>query len=85
VINHEVAYDTIVKSSSVGGGLQGFQAHPKKFGLLKIWAKVLKIRVKIASKVVWLQKMVPKVCTKTREDVFLEVTSKRGLHDLCGR
>jgi len=29
--------------------------------------------------------MAPNVCRKTQEDLFLEVTSKPGLHDLCGR
>jgi len=34
----------------------GMQTHPKSFDLLKIWAKYLKIRVKIAPNVVWFQK-----------------------------
>jgi len=29
--------------------------------------------------------MAPKVCIKTHEDVFVEVTPKRGLYYLCGR
>jgi len=29
--------------------------------------------------------MAPKVCRKTDEDLFLEVTPKKGLHDLFGR
>jgi len=52
---------------------------------MKIWAKALKIRVKISFNIVCLQKMAPKVCIKTHEDPFLEVTQKRGLYDLCER
>jgi len=29
--------------------------------------------------------MAPKVCIKTHEDLFLEFTLKRGLHNLCER
>ena len=62
----------------------GVQAHPKSFNLLKIWAASLKIRVKIAPNIVWLQKMARKVCRKTPEDLFGGHT-KKGLDDLCGR
>jgi len=37
---------------------------------LKIWTNSLKIRAKIASNVVWLQKMAPNVYRKTHEDLF---------------
>jgi len=57
---------------------------PKSFNLLKIWATSLKIRVKMAPNIVWLQKMAPKVCRKTHEDLFGGHT-KKGLNDLCGR
>jgi len=66
-------------------GVQGLQAYLQKFDLLKIWAKALKISVKMAPNIVWLKKAAPKVCIETHEDFFLEVTPKRGLHDLCGR
>jgi len=48
LINHEIAYDTVMKSSGVGGG----DKHTaNSFDLLKIWAKSLKILVKIATNV----------------------------------
>jgi len=31
-----------------------------------------------------LQKMASNICRKVYKDVFLEVTPKKGLHDLCG-
>jgi len=64
---------------------RGCKLTPKSFHLLKIWAKALKVRVKIAPNVVRLQKMAPKICINTRENLFLEVTPKTGLHDLYGR
>ena len=82
LINDEITYDTDMKSSGIGGG--GASAPPKSFNLLKIWATSLKIRVKMAPNVVWLQKMAPKVCRKTREDLFGGHT-KKCLNDLCGR
>jgi len=39
----------------------------------------------MAPSVVWLQEITPKVCGKTHEDLFLEITPKKDLHDLCGR
>jgi len=77
-------------------GMQELQAHPQKFWFAENFGKsftkrnlgksgALKIRVKMAPNVVWFQKMTPKVCIKTHEDLFLEVTPKRGLHDFCGR
>jgi len=51
------------------------QAQPQRFELSKLWAKFLKI---------WA-KMTPTVFRKATEDLFLEVTPKRGLRDLCGR
>jgi len=30
-------------------------------------------------------KIAPNVCRKTNEDLCLELTHKKGLHDLCGR
>ena len=38
----------------------------------------------MTSNIVWLQKMAPKVCRKTHEDLFGGHT-KKGLNDLCGR
>ena len=63
----------------------GCKRFPKSFDLLKIWAKALKILVKMASNVVWLHAVGSTVCIKKHESVILEVTPKRGLHDLCGR
>jgi len=60
------------------------QAHPKSFDLLKIRATSLKIRVKMTPNIAWLQKMAPKVCRKTHEELFGGHT-KKGLNDLCGR
>jgi len=54
---------------------RGCKRTPNSFDLLTIWAKALKIRVKMA----------PKICIKTHEDLCLKVTPKTGLHDLCGR
>jgi len=31
LINHEITYDTVMKTSSVGGGVQGLQAHPQQY------------------------------------------------------
>jgi len=59
-----------MKTSSVGGGVQGLQAHPQQYWFAENLGKSLKIRVKIAPNVVWLQKMAPKVCIKTDEDLF---------------
>ena len=65
-------------------GCIGCKRIPKSFDLLKIWAKALKILVKVVPKVVWLHKLAPKVCINTW-DLILEDTPKRGLHDVCGR
>jgi len=43
----------------------------------KIWARVLKIRVKMAPNVVWLQKVAPKVCRKNMKTFFRSYTKKR--------
>ena len=46
----------------------------------------MKIRVKMAPNVVCLSKHgAQPVCRQTYEDVFLEVTPQKGLHDLYGR
>jgi len=66
-------------------GCRGCKRTGNRLDLLIFWTKALKIRVKMVPNVVWLQTMVPKVCIKTHEDLSLEVTPKRGLHDLCGR
>jgi len=51
------------------GGVQGVQAHPQRFDLLKIWEKSLKIRPKMASN----------VCRKTSENhYFGSHTEKRS-------
>jgi len=74
-----------MKSSGVGGGGAWVASTPQKVLICwKSWQKPWKSG-KMVSNVVWLQKMTPKVCIKTHEDLFLEVTPKRGLHDLCGR
>jgi len=44
-------------------GCRDCKRAPKSFDLLKIWAKM-------APNVIWLQKMAPKVCIKTHEDLF---------------
>ena len=51
-------------------GLQWVQAHPQRFDLLKIW-------VRTPPKVAWLQKMAPKVCRKTHEDLFWRSHQKK--------
>jgi len=58
-------------------GVHGLQAHPQKFWFAENLGKK-------GSNVVWLEKMAPKVCIKIHEDLFFEVTPKRGLHDFCG-
>jgi len=73
------------KAVVLGVECRGCKRTHKSFDLLKMWAKALKIRVKIATNVVSLQKMASKVCIKNPWKPFLEVTQKRGLHDLCGR
>ena len=67
-------------------------AHPQIFYLSKMWAKLLKIqakslkiRAKMTPNDVGLQKTAPNVCRKAHVDLFLEVTSRKGLHDLCWR
>jgi len=57
---------------------------PQNFVLLKIWATSLNICAKMTPNVAWLQKLVPKVCRKTHEDVFGHHT-KKSLNDLCWR
>jgi len=47
--------------------------------------KIPEIRAKMARNVVGFEKMAPNFCRKTHEDLFLEVISKKGLHDLCWR
>jgi len=42
-----------------------------------------KIPAKMATKVVWLQKMAPKVSRKTHEDLFFGAHTKKGLRDHC--
>jgi len=59
LINYEITYDAVMKSSGVGG-----------FDLLKIFATALKIRVKMVPNFAWLQKTAPNVCSKTHEDLF---------------
>jgi len=74
-----------MKSSGVGGGSAGSQAYPQKFWFAENLGKSLNTWLKIAPNVVWLQKMAPTICIKIHEDLFFELTPKRGLHDLCGR
>ena len=49
----------------------------KSFDVMKIWAKSLKIRIKMARNVAWLYKMAPKVCRKTHKDLLLRSHKKR--------
>ena len=49
---------------------------PKRFDLLKTWALSLNIRVKMAPNLAWLQKMAPKVCRKTHENLFWRLHQK---------
>jgi len=66
-----------MKSSGVEGGGEGVaSAPPKIFDSLKIWAKVLKIRVKMAPNVFWLQKMAPNICMKTHETLLWRLHQK---------
>jgi len=58
---------------------------PKGFNLLKIWVKARKIRVKHRPTLFDFKKWRSKVCIKTHEHRFLEVTPKGGLHYLCAR
>ena len=74
-----------MKSSGVGAGGAGVASASPKVWFAENLGKVLKISVKMAPNIVWLKKVTPKVCIKTHENLFLEVTPKRGLHDLCGR
>ena len=53
------------------------QAHPKKFDLMKIWAKSLKIRVKKAPNVACIKKITPKICRKTHEDLIWRSIQKK--------
>ena len=57
-------------------GWRGCKRTPNSFDLLKIWVKALKIRVKMAPNVVWLQKMAPNVCIKTHETLFWRLHQK---------
>jgi len=71
-----------MKSSGVGGGGTGVASPPPKVLMCwKSWQSP-KIQVKMAPNVVWLQEMAPKVYIKTHENLFPEVTPKRGVHDL---
>jgi len=55
-----------MKSSGVGGGGAGVaSAVPKVLVCWKSGQKALKIRIKIAPNVVWLQKTSLRVCIKT--------------------
>jgi len=65
-------------------GCRGCKQIPKSFDLLEIWATSLKIRVKMTPNIAWLQKIAPKFCRKTHEDLFGGHT-KKGLNYLCGR
>jgi len=49
--------------------------------LLKILAKALKIRVKMAPNVVWLQKWHPRFTQKHMKNFFWRLP-KKGVHDL---
>ena len=63
-------------------GVQGLQAHPQKFWFAENLGKSPKNPGRNG---VQRRLTAPKVCMKKHEDLFLEVTPKRGLHDLCGR
>jgi len=78
LINHEITYDVVKKSSGVGGGGWRCKRTPKSFDLLKILATTLIIRVKIVPNVAWIQKTAPKVCRKTYEDLFWRSHQKRS-------
>jgi len=62
--------------------VQGLQAHPLKFWFAENLGKSPKNPGRNG---VQRRLTAPKVCMKKHEDLFLEVTPKRGLHDLCGR
>jgi len=74
-------------------GCRGCKHTPKSFDLskiqrksLKIWAKTLQIRAKMAPDVAWFQKLTHTVCKKHIKTFlfFLEVIPKKGLHDFVG-
>ena len=74
------------KSVVLEVGVQRLQAHPKLFWFAENLGKSPENPGRKGSNVVWLQKMATKVCIKTHhEDLFLEITPKRGLHDFGGR
>jgi len=56
----------------------GVKRTPKSFDLLKIWEISLKIRVKMAPNLAWLQNMAPKVCRKSHEDLFWRSQQERS-------
>ena len=62
----------------------GIKRAPKSFDLLKIWDTSLKIHMKMAPNLAWLQNMAPKICRKSHEDLSWGHT-KKGLHDLRWR
>jgi len=66
-------------------GMQGLQAQPQKFWLAKNLGKALKIRVKISLKIVCLQKMAPKVCINTHEDLFWTLHQKEVFMIFVGK
>jgi len=59
------------KSENLGKIAENPNKIPKHLG------KILENLGKMAPNVVWLQKMAPKVCRKTNEDHFLEVTPQK--------
>jgi len=66
-------------------GVQGLQAHPQKFWFAENLGKSPESPGENGAQRCLTSKMAPKAYIKTHEDLFLVVTPKRGLHDLCGR
>jgi len=66
-------------------GVHGLQTQTQKVWFAENLSKNLDNPCKNGAQHCLLQKVARKVCIKTHEDLSLEVTSKRGFHDLCGR
>jgi len=86
--------ELLIKAVVDESGCRWCKRSHKSFDLSKIqtnslnfWAKSWKSRQnpgKMVPNVVWLEQMAPNICRKTHEDLFLKITSRKGLHDLCG-
>jgi len=80
-----MAYDTVVKSSSAWGGVQGLQAHPKKFSFAENLGKSPESPGKNSAQRCSAAKNGAQDLHKYTWKPFSGVTPKTGLHDLYGR